>query len=180
LVAMDTEFVRTETYFPIAGLIQVADGCTSSLIDPLAISDWSPLLALLQAPGVVKVFHACSDDLEVFQHLFAALPAPLFDAQIAAAYLGLDFCMSYSRLVSGLLNVDLPKEETRSDWLQRPLSPRQLQYAVADTQHLAEIYKVLAPRLDQAGLTSWLLEDTAELVANARQLPDPDQAWRKI
>src|SRR5690554_7774115 len=84
-VAMDTEFLRTETYFPIAGLIQVGDGCTSSLIDPLAISDWSPLIALLQAPGVVKVFHACSEDLEVFQHLCGALPAPLFDTQIAAA-----------------------------------------------------------------------------------------------
>lgn len=179
-VAMDTEFVRTETFFPIAGLIQVGDGRTSSLIDPLAISDWSPLIALLQCPNVVKVFHACSEDLEVFQHLCGALPVPLFDTQIAAAYLGMDFSMSYSRLVSGLLNVDLPKEETRSDWLQRPLSPRQLQYAVDDTQHLAEIYKVLAPRLDQAGLTSWLLEDTAELVANARQLPDPDQAWRRI
>src|SRR5690606_36791569 len=179
-VAMDTEFVRTETYFPIAGLIQVGDGCTSSLIDPLAISDWSPLIALLQAPGVVKVFHACSEDLEVFQHLCGALPAPLFDTQIAAAYLGMDFSMSYSRLVSTLLGVELPKEQTRSDWLQRPLSAQQLQYAVDDTLYLAQIHTLMAPRLESAGLMGWLLEDTAELVASARILPEPEQAYRRI
>lgn len=179
-VAMDTEFVRTETFFPIAGLIQVGDGQQSCLIDPLAITDWSPLVALLEAPGVVKVLHACSEDLEVFQHLCGALPAPLFDTQIAAAYLGMDFSMSYSRLVNSLLGIDLPKEETRSDWLQRPLSPQQLQYAVDDTLYLARIYALMAPRLEQAGLVDWLLEDTAELVANARVLPEPEQAYKRI
>src|SRR5690554_2975724 len=131
-VAIDTEFVRTETYFPIAGLIQVGDGRHAYLIDPLQITDWSALVQVLEEPSVVKVLHACSEDLEVFQHLCGALPAPLFDTQIAAAYLGMDFSMSYSRLVSSLLHVDLPKEETRSDWLRRPLSPEQLQYAVED------------------------------------------------
>src|SRR5690606_31175557 len=95
-VAMDTEFLRTETYFPIAGLIQVGDGCCSTLVGPLASSDWSPLIARLQAPGVLKVFHARSEDLEVFQPLCGALPAALFDNQIAAASLGMDFSMSYS------------------------------------------------------------------------------------
>lgn len=179
-IAIDTEFVRTETYFPIAGLIQVCDGKRAYLIDPLQITDWSALVEVLEAPGVVKVLHACSEDLEVFQHLCAALPAPLFDTQIAAAYLGMDFSMSYSRLVSSLLGIDLPKEQTRSDWLQRPLSPQQLQYAVDDTLHLAQIYKLMASRLEVAGLADWLLEDTAELVANARLLPDPDQAYKRI
>lgn len=179
-IAIDTEFVRTETYFPIAGLIQVGDGKRAYLIDPLQITDWSALVEVLEAPGVVKVLHACSEDLEVFQHLCAALPAPLFDTQIAAAYLGMDFSMSYSRLVSSLLGIDLPKEQTRSDWLQRPLSPQQLQYAVDDTLHLAQIYKLMASRLEVAGLADWLLEDTAELVANARLLPDPDQAYKRI
>lgn len=179
-VAMDTEFVRTETYFPIAGLIQVGDGEQNYLIDPLAITDWSPLVTLLECPTVVKVLHACSEDLEVFQHLCGALPAPLFDTQIAAAYLGMDFSMSYSRLVSALLGIELSKEETRSDWLQRPLTARQLQYAVDDTLHLARIYQLLAQRLETAGLTDWLLEDTGELIANARIMPEPSEAYRKI
>src|SRR5690606_28071558 len=148
-VAMDTEFLRTETYFPIAGLIQVGDGCTSSLIDPLAISDWSPLIALLPAPGVVKLFHACSEHLEAFPPQCGDAPARLSDTQMSAASPGTYFSMSYSRLFSGLLHVDLPNEETRSDWLQRPMSHRQMQDAVDDTQHLAEISTVLAPRLDQ-------------------------------
>ena len=179
-VAIDTEFVRTETFYPIAGLIQVGDGEHDYLIDPLTITDWTPLVALLECPTVVKVLHACSEDLEVFQHLCGALPAPLFDTQIAAAYLGMDFSMSYSRLVNALLQIDLSKEETRSDWLQRPLSARQLQYAVDDTRYLARIYSIMAPRLEQAELTGWLLEDTAELVANARLLPDAADAYRRI
>lgn len=179
-VAIDTEFVRTETFFPIAGLIQVGDGEHNYLIDPLAITDWSPLVALLECSTVVKVLHACSEDLEVFQSLCGALPAPLFDTQLAAAYLGMDFSMSYSRLVNALLGIELSKEETRSDWLQRPLSPRQLQYAVDDTLYLARIYTLMAPRLEAAGLTDWLLEDTAELVANARLIPDAEEAYRRV
>lgn len=179
-VAIDTEFVRTETYFPIAGLIQVGDGERAYLIDPLEITDWSPLIALLECPTVVKVLHACSEDLEVFQHLCGALPAPLFDTQIAAAYLGMDFSMSYSRLVNALLGIELGKEETRSDWLQRPLSAKQLQYAVDDTLYLARIYTLMARRLQTANLTDWLLEDTAELVASAKVMPEPTQAYRRI
>lgn len=179
-VAVDTEFVRTETYFPIPGLIQIGDGERAFMIDPLAITDWSPLVELLESPSVVKVLHACSEDLEVFQHLCGALPAPLFDTQLAAAFLGMDFSMGYSRLVSDLLDIELAKEETRSDWLQRPLSARQLQYAADDTIHLAAIYRILAPRIEAAGLTDWLLEDTAEMVANARTLVEPAQAYRRI
>ena len=179
-VAIDTEFVRTETFFPIAGLIQVGDGEHNYLIDPLTITDWAPLVALLECPSVVKVLHACSEDLEVFQHLCGAMPTPLFDTQIAAAYLGMDFSMSYSRLVKALLEVELSKEETRSDWLQRPLSAKQLQYAVDDTRYLARVYAIMAPRLAQAELTDWLLEDTAELVTNARVMPEAQDAYRRI
>src|SRR5690606_1923250 len=179
-VAVDTEFVRTETFYPIAGLIQIGDGERTYMIDPLTITDWSPLVALLESPDVVKVLHACSEDLEVFQHLCGALPAPLFDTQLAASFLGMDFSMGYSRLVSNLLGVELAKEETRSDWLQRPLSERQLQYAADDTLYLAAVYQILAPRIEAAGLTEWLLEDTAELVANARTIMEPAEAYRRI
>ncbi len=135
-VAIDTEFVRTETFFPIAGLIQIGDGEQAFLIDPLKIQDWTPLVALLESPEVVKVLHACGEDLEVFQHLCSARVAPLFDTQLAAAYLGMDFSMGYSRLVSKLLGIELDKNETRSDWLQRPLTAQQLQYAAKCTRSL--------------------------------------------
>ena len=179
-VAVDTEFVRTETFYPIAGLIQVGDGQDAYLIDPLAISDWSPLVALLRAPEVVKVLHSCSEDLEVFHHLCGAVPQPLFDTQLAAAYLGMDFSMGYSRLVHALLGIELAKDETRSDWLQRPLSETQLQYAADDAIHLAELYKVLAPRIEQAGFTAWLLSDTAEQGGAVGVQADPELAYRSI
>jgi len=179
-VAVDTEFVRTETFYPIAGLIQIGDGKRAYLIDPLEITDWQPLVQLLQAPDVVKVLHACSEDLEVFSRLCGAYPLPLFDTQLAAAFLGMDFSMGYSRLVSALLNIDLPKEETRSDWLQRPLSEAQIEYAARDAQHLAELYQLLAPRIAEAGVEHWLYTDTAEQVAASGQVTDPELAYRQV
>lgn len=179
-VAVDTEFMRTETFFPIAGLIQVGDGERAYLIDPLAITDWRPLVEVLECPDVIKVLHSCSEDLEVFRHLCGAVPQPLFDTQLAAAYLGIDFSISYSRLVQTILQVDLPKGETRSDWLQRPLSPTQLKYAADDAIHLAQLYTVLGPRIEQAGLTGWLLEDTAEQCRCAGAVVEPETAYLQI
>ncbi|WP_321347379.1 ribonuclease D [Halopseudomonas oceani] len=179
-VAVDTEFVRTETFYPIAGLIQIGDGERATLIDPLKITDWSPFVALLQDLSVVKVLHACSEDLEVFSRLCGAMPVPLFDTQLAAAFLGMDFSMGYSRLVSALLDIDLPKDETRSDWLQRPLSEAQIEYAARDAQHLAEIYHILGPRIADAGVADWLFADTAEQVAASGQSIDPDLAYTQV
>ncbi|MGB3597638.1 ribonuclease D [Pseudomonas neustonica] len=179
-VAVDTEFVRTETFYPIAGLIQIGDGERAYLIDPLAITDWAPLVELLQAPDVVKVLHACSEDLEVFSRLCGVHPLPLFDTQLAAAFLGMDFSMGYSRLVSALLNIDLPKEETRSDWVQRPLSAAQIEYAARDAQHLAEVYQILAPRIAEAGVEAWLFADTADQVAASGQTTNPELAYQQV
>jgi ribonuclease D len=139
-VALDTEFMRVDTFYPIAGLLQVGDGVRAYLIDPLTIDNWQPLAALLENPAVVKVVHACSEDLEVLLRLTGSLPAPLFDTQLAAAYLNLGFSMGYSRLVQEVLGIDLPKGETRSDWLQRPLSETQISYAAEDAVHLAEVF----------------------------------------
>lgn len=176
-VAVDTEFMRVDTFYPIAGLIQVGDGASAFLIDPLSIQQWQPLAALLENPAVVKVLHACSEDLEVLLRLTGSLPAPLFDTQLAAAYLNLGFSMGYSRLVQEVLGIDLPKGETRSDWLQRPLSETQVSYAAEDAVHLAEVYAKLRPRLsdERAG---WVLEDGAELVAQLRREVDPDELYR--
>ncbi|MBL4834833.1 MAG: ribonuclease D [Pseudomonas sp.] len=179
-VAVDTEFERTETFYPIAGLIQICDGESAFLIDPLAVSDWSPLVAVLHNPRVVKVLHSCSEDIEVFLKLCGAAPAPLFDTQLAAAYLDMGFSVGYSRLVMTLLEIELSNEETRSNWLQRPLTPAQLSYAAADAVHLAELYRIMAPRIESSGLMSWLFEDTAEQVAAAQRIQEPETAYLNV
>ncbi|SDI06806.1 ribonuclease D [Pseudomonas benzenivorans] len=177
-VAVDTEFMRVDTFYPIAGLLQVSEGQRAYLIDPLLIRDWAPFAALLQDPAVVKVLHACSEDLEVFLRLTGSLPTPLFDTQLAAGYLNLGFSMGYSRLVQAVLAIELPKGETRSDWLQRPLSATQISYAAEDVLHLAEVYSALQGRLT-AQKYAWVLEDGAELVANLRREVDPAEAYRE-
>lgn len=178
-VALDTEFMRVDTFYPIAALLQVGDGEAVWLIDPLKIGDWAPFAALLEDPVVVKVLHSCSEDLEVFRRLTGSCPQPLFDTQIAAGYLGIGFSMGYSRLVKELLGLDLPKDETRSDWLQRPLSDMQVRYAAEDVQHLCEVYAKLDGRLS-ADKRAWLLEDGAELVAAQGEVCDPQEAWREV
>lgn len=177
-VAVDTEFMRVDTFYPIAGLLQVSEGQRAYLIDPLLIRDWAPFAALLQDPAVVKVLHACSEDLEVFLRLTGRLPTPLFDTQLAAGYLNLGFSMGYSRLVQAVLAIELPKGETRSDWLQRPLSATQISYAAEDVLHLAEVYCALQGRLT-AQKYAWVLEDGAELVANLCREVDPAEAYRE-
>src|SRR5690606_23318506 len=113
-VALDTEFMRVDTFYPIAGLVQIGDGRCAYLIDPLAVTNWQPFAGLLQDTSVVKVLHACGEDLEVLSRLTGQLPAPLFDTQLAGGYLNLGFSMGYSRLVHAVLGLDLPKDETRS------------------------------------------------------------------
>ncbi|MCQ4250077.1 ribonuclease D [Pseudomonas stutzeri] len=178
-VAVDTEFMRVDTFYPIAALLQVGDGRCAYLIDPLRITDWSNFAALLEDPAVTKVLHACSEDLEVLWRLTGSLPAPLFDTQLAAGYLNIGFSMGYSRLVQAVLNIELPKGETRSDWLQRPLSDMQERYAAEDAQHLAELYAALLPKLSDEK-RAWVLEDGAELVANLQRETDPDEAYREV
>lgn len=177
-LALDTEFMRVDTFYPIAGLLQVSEGERAYLIDPLLIDDWSPFAALLEDQQVIKVVHACSEDLEVLLRLTGSLPVPLFDSQLAAGYLNLGFSMGYSRLVQAVLDIELPKGETRSDWLQRPLSDTQVSYAAEDVVHLAELYRRLQDKLS-AEKNAWILEDGAELVAGlGREIP-AEEAYRE-
>ena len=178
-VAVDTEFMRVDTFYPIAGLIQVGDGARAYLIDPLRVSNWQPLAELLEDTQVIKVLHACSEDLEVLSRLTGSLPAPLFDTQLAAGYLNLGFSMGYSRLVQEVLGIELPKGETRSDWLQRPLSETQVSYAAEDAVHLAELFSALQPRLSDDKY-AWVLEDGAELVAALRREVEPETLYRDV
>ncbi|KTS98144.1 ribonuclease D [Pseudomonas parafulva] len=178
-VAVDTEFMRVDTFYPKAGLIQIGDGKCAFLIDPLLIGNWQPLAELIEDRNVVKVLHACSEDLEVLLRLTGKLPQPLFDTQLAAGYLNLGFSMGYSRLVQEVLGIDLPKGETRSDWLQRPLSETQVSYAAEDAVHLAELFSALRARLSDDKY-AWVLEDGADLVAQLRREVQPDSLYREV
>jgi len=178
-IALDTEFIRVDTFYPIAGLLQVSDGVATFLIDPLLIDAWQPLAQVFSNQQVVKVFHACGEDLEVLSLLTKALPVPLFDTQVAAGYLNIGFSMGYSRLVQHLLDIELPKGETRSDWLQRPLSDLQVLYAAQDTAYLVDVYQALLAQLSEQKY-AWVLEDGALLVAAYAQATDPYDLWRGV
>jgi ribonuclease D len=178
-IALDTEFIRVDTFYPIAGLLQVSDGEGTYLLDPLLITDWQPLAQVLSNQQVVKVLHACSEDLEVFSRLIGVLPEPMFDTQVAAGYLNIGFSMGYSRLVQHVLDIELPKGETRSDWLQRPLTELQVLYAAQDTEYLVDVYRALDEQLTEQKY-AWVLEDGAFLVAAYAEETDPYELWRGI
>lgn len=167
-LALDTEFVRTTTFFPKPGLVQVATTDECWLIDPLAITDWSVFRALMQEASLVKVFHSCAEDLEVCKRLFDALPSPLFDTQLAMSLTGYGHSVGFQRAIAELLALDIPKEVTRSDWLKRPLSAQQIDYAVADVYYLRQIYPILRSALERKGRRSWLEEDCQRLIDDSR------------
>jgi ribonuclease D len=167
VLAMDTEFIRVDTFYPKLGLLQVCDGEGSYLLDPLRLSNWEPFKELLRSPSIVKVFHSCSEDLIVFNDFFELIPSPLFDSQRAAAFLGYGYSISYQNLVESILGITLAKGETRSDWLQRPLTQNQLTYAALDVAYLSEIYADLSKRLTEKGRLPWVTYDCDELVSSA-------------
>ncbi len=180
VVSIDTEFARFNTYYPIVGLIQIYDGETCYLIDPIAVEDISPLVELLECPSVLKVFHACSEDMEVFQYCMGSLPSPVFDSQVAAAALGVGFSMSYQNLVSHYLSINVPKEETRSDWLQRPLTESQLEYAALDVIYLLRVYEMQREELAKVGRGSWVEQDCQLLSKDLGTMVEPDDAYKKL
>lgn len=179
-VALDTEFSRSHTYYPDIGLVQLYDGQDCYLVDPLEINDLAPLAALLEDDSVTKVVHACSEDLEVLQYAAGTTPTPVFDTQIASAALGLSFAVSYQNLVEHFLGIAIDKEETRSDWLQRPLSQSQLDYAALDVIHLLEVYHKQVDELDSAGKSHWVAEECASLGDEVAITLSPESVYRKV
>lgn len=176
VICLDTEFLRTDTFFPLPGLYQVQAENQIFLLDPLTINDWSGFVELLENPQVVIVMHACGEDLELMRHHIGAIPTNIFDTQVAYAFVSTSFSTSYANLVSSLLEVDLPKHETRSDWRQRPLSETQIRYASEDVVYLPELYRVLKADLERTGRESWFNETMQE---RGRYEPgDPDQHYR--
>ena len=179
-IGIDTEFVRERTFFPGLGLIQVSDGEGSFLIDTVAITNLDPLLAVLLDPAITKVFHSCGEDLEVLYHRFNEFPRAVFDTQIAATLVGFGSSPGYSRLVSVMFDVDLPKDKQRTNWLKRPLSKAQEDYAALDVAYLMPAWKQLRARLRQLDREDWLQEELEPLFDPTRFLPDPGRAYLRL
>lgn len=187
-IGLDTEFVRTRTFFPRLGLIQVADPAGCYLVDTIRLAPpgadaaqvWQPLLEVLVSPRVVKVLHSPSEDLEVFLHVFGAFPAPLFDTQIAATLAGLGSSPGYPRLMKTLFDVDLPKVEQRSDWLHRPLSESQVRYASLDVAYLLPARELLTERLAACGRSEWAEQEFGSLPEVCRARLDPEQVFARL
>ena len=179
-LALDTEFVRTRTYYPRLGLIQLFDGETISLIDPLTISDWTPFKALLQNQNIIKFLHAGSEDLEVFQHEFGLLPEPMIDTQILAAFTGRPLSCGFATIVESFTGIALDKSESRTDWLARPLTEKQCQYASADVFYLLPVAHKLMAEAQEKGKMSAALDECRLLCQRRTQQVDPQEAWRDI
>jgi len=179
-LAVDTEFMRERTYYPQLALIQISNGDISACIDPLAIEDFTPLKTLFSDTSITKVFHAAGQDMEVFFYRFGELPTPVYDTQVAATLQGLGDQIGYANLVQEMLGVELDKSHTRTDWLQRPLSEKQVLYAEDDVRYLAQIYPMQRAQLEKQGRLGWLDEDFRQIADPARFTPDLDAMWQRI
>ncbi len=179
-LALDTEFIREQTYYPQLCLIQVASTDQIACIDPLALPSLDPLLEVLYDPTVTKVLHAAYQDLEIFYYLRGAVPMPIFDTQLAASVLGYGNQVGYANLVQKMLGVELEKTHTRADWRRRPLPSAWLAYAADDVRHLQEIYLRQQVMLTERGGMEALAEDFTALADPVRYQPQPQEAWRRI
>lgn len=180
-ITVDTEFVRESTYYPQLCLVQVAGESDAAAIDTLAEGlDLEPLFALLRKPDLLKVFHAARQDLEIFYTMMGAVPAPVFDTQVAAMVLGFGDQVGYEVLVNKILGHSLDKSSRFTDWSRRPLTDRQIDYAMADVDHLRPIYEELQGRLDENGRAHWLREEMRILTAEDTYRNDPDVAWKRL
>ncbi len=179
-LALDTEFLREKTYYPKFCLLQIATPQWVVCIDPIALPKLDELFDAIYNPAIVKVFHSCRQDLEIFYQLTGKLPSPIFDTQVAAPLLGFQDNPGYAMLVSSLLSINLNKAHTRADWSKRPLTEAQIEYAADDVIYLCQIYQIMVQKLTELGRIDWLKQDFAELENPALYTVAPEQAWFKI
>jgi ribonuclease D len=181
-VAVDTEFMRENTYFPDLCLVQIATPDEAAAIDPKADAiDLTPLLDLLvREDEVLKVFHAGGQDLEIIHNLTGQMPVPLFDTQIAAMALGYGEQIGYSNLIESILGHNLDKGARFTDWSRRPLDKRQIDYAIADVTHLATIFPKMVAKLKKTGRGDWLDEEMERLADPSSFAFPPEDAWKRL
>jgi ribonuclease D len=176
VIALDTEFFRENTFYPVPALIQFSTGGPAWLVDPQAVACTDAFRRLL-AEGPLKLLHAASEDLEVLAGWAGVTPSPLVDTQLAQGLLGENPGMGYQKLVEHWTGHTLPKDETRSDWLKRPLSETQQAYAALDVIYLIEVWRQQRESLERHGRLAWLMDDCAELVAQAGRNGEADAQW---
>ena len=180
-VTVDTEFMREKTYWPQLCLVQVAGPDEARAIDPLAPGiDLTPLYQLLANPKVLKVFHAARQDVEIFLKYGDAIPTPMFDTQVAAMVCGFGDAVGYETLVAQLAHARIDKSMRFTDWSLRPLSEKQVQYALADVTHLRVAYEKLVGKLAKNDRLGWLGEEMAELTAPGTYRVPHDEIWRRL
>ncbi len=180
-VTVDTEFLREQTFWPQLCLVQLAGPETAALVDPLAPDlDLAPFYALMAESRTTKVFHAARQDIEICYLKSGVVPAPVFDTQIAAMVCGFGESISYVNLVKKTTGADLDKSSRFTDWSRRPLSDRQLDYALADVTHLRDVYATLKATLEKTGRTPWLQEEMDVLTDPATYDTNPENAWQRL
>lgn len=180
-VAVDTEFMREQTFWPHLCLIQIAGPQDEAIVDPLAQGlDLEPFWALMADPAVVKVFHAARQDVEIVYGSAKRMPAPIFDTQVAAMVCGFGESVSYVSLVKKITGKDLDKSSRFTDWSRRPLSQKQLVYALGDVTHLRHVYVHLRDDLARTDRANWLSEEMATLTDVATYETKPEDAWKRL
>lgn len=179
-MALDTEFMRTNTYYARLCLVQVATPDVIACVDTIALPTIEPLLEVIYSPKVLKIIHAARQDLEVFADIRGMPPAPVFDTQIAASLCGYDDQIGYGALVESITGHKLPKLHTRADWEMRPLAADQLHYAEDDVRYLRDVYQFLMQKLKDMGRTDWLREECATLTNPGLYRNDPREAFRRL
>jgi ribonuclease D len=180
-IAVDTEFHRETTFWPILCLVQLATDEEAFAIDALAPGiDLSPVFALMTDPKIVKVFHAARQDVEIFWKLAGAVPAPMFDTQVAAMVCGYGEQVSYAELVRSLTRGQVDKSSRFTDWQRRPLSAAQIEYAIGDVTHLRDVYKTLDAKLVATGRRDWLEDEMKVLTSPATYEQHPERAWERF
>ncbi len=180
-ITVDTEFMREKTYWPILCLVQLAGTDEAAAIDTLADGiDLAPLFDLMADSSMLKVFHAARQDLEIFYHLTGRLPAPVFDTQVAAMVCGFGEQVSYEILIAKTTKAQVDKSSRFTDWALRPLSERQILYALSDVTHLRPAYEKLKRKLEANGRAPWIEEEMAVLTATSTYAMAPEEAYRRI
>ncbi len=180
-VTVDTEFIRETTFWPELCLIQMATREVTALVDPLAPGiDLAPFFSLMADERVTKVFHAARQDVEIIHHLGGLIPHPIFDTQVAAMVCGFGDSVSYDQLVQKVTGEQLDKSSRFTDWRHRPLSEKQLVYALADVTHLIDVYLHLVTELERENRAHWLTEEMDVLTSPETYDLDPQDAWKRL
>ena len=180
VLAIDTEFIRENTYYPVLCLVQIASETFSAIIDPLSEINMEPIWELLSNKEIIKVFHAGKQDLEIFFNLTGKIPEPIYDTQIAAMFCGLGDQVSYDVLVNKFLGLTLSKDSQYSNWLQRPLTKNQLQYALLDVEYLIKVFPLIKKMIKDYKREGWVEKEIKFLTSKELYNINPNEVWQRI